>query len=837
MLLNYESAQDLYDCKTPLGYVIMIWTITSNFRRTHIVKRQNLPYDRMILSVILINNINQAFTTFKKMWQAHNSSTSSPFESSPETPCERLAVRKSDVEDTAVTTEKDNVVRKPEKLSDKENFDSTKPQESLQVKPNDVCTDQNIQIIEFTPIRAHEITPIGERKITPIWEREIAPIRELKVTPIREREITPIRERKVTPIGEHKITPVCEHEIALIREKTVRDTEVHLSDNRKDSSEKKAKTVDLINRSLRKSDKKKIFGTDEKTKHTPRKGNECHSCKFVEFELKFLTAKMKELEKKLKPDMKMKILAVENLSRKLLLRFERRSRRKCHMFEVIVMLKIKIVNFDFWTTHFLQEELEKKIQEFRNEMLVQKENYQKELEESCNERERLKIEVSISPFYHHELLKVDEKISVLEKEAEKEKKENSRYLSIIQYSILNDQFKEIRNSSVKQFEDRKNEVERSIELHRSAKERLYKSSEAMAKRYEAVLRETCEDNLKLYIHLQKIEKALENQKIQKCKSKVFQQKMREKLCELFEKFKDVIYSPNSKWLDNENIHYVVANFEAMLETILLEKPSFQLLIDQFTIYVEEKIFNEHSELSKVDCGDSKKASIGGQESRTLTIDKQRLRCDTILPTCDCVMFKKKFREKIHAMLNEFMKKQNEELSKSILTMLNCVKNADLRHDINLIDRVENMTDKIAAIDSKQSDFRKIEEALDHSEALVKTFSDRSNVLVRVERDSGSSGFEKEKRKLRESCVNLTSGLMKLEEKVENLEKLQQQFFFTSTPRMNRSMSKHESDDEGHKKVSRKNRPSPNSEKPIVEKKRSREKVVRRKGMKKKSKDV
>ncbi|VDK78804.1 unnamed protein product [Litomosoides sigmodontis] len=485
-------------------------------------------------------------------------------------------------------------------------------------------------------------------------------------------------------------------DVTPIRRKT--DVESYLLREKKNPSDKTKKPTDATNRFSRRTKEKKTLQTNETTTRTVQGENDCQGCKFIEFELKTLIAKMTELERKVKWSLKIETLDTGNFTKK--------------------------------------EELEKKIEEFQNEMLIQKSHYEKELEESMNEKERLNME----------LLKVEEEISMLEKETERIRKENDRYLIIIQ---------DMRNNFSKYVREQKNEIIRSVEMNRIAKEQLYQSSEMMAKRYERMLKETCEDNLKLYIELHKIQGTLEGEDVQMLRSKAFQQQMKKKLSELSRKFKIEASSSKFRRFGAEIMQYVVYNFDAIIETILHANPSFNFLADQLALFIEEKILNEHTQFSSSHC--NKQELVKYQESKSFAL------------------FKTKFRRKIYSMLEEFMKKQRKELSEKMSTVLGCVEHANQRIDASLISRIGNMSDIIALIDRKQSDLAKMEEALDYNCALVKTFSDRiSSLLIKGRIDSWN--FDTEKRKLRDSCIYLTNGYMNLEKRVENLEKMQEELW-------------------------------------------------------------
>uniref|UniRef100_A0A1I8EPE8 Uncharacterized protein n=1 Tax=Wuchereria bancrofti TaxID=6293 RepID=A0A1I8EPE8_WUCBA len=80
-------------------------------------------------------------------------------------------------------------------------------------------------------------------------------------------------------------------------------------------------------------------------------------------------------------------------------------------------------------------------------------------------------------------------------------------------------------------------------------------------------------------------------------------------------------------------------------------------------------------------------------------------------------------------------------------------------DAVLTKRIEDMRETIALMDRKQSDLRKIEEALDYSSTLVKSISDERK--IRLERKENLWDFDKENCKLKEDCNNLKSGYMVL----------------------------------------------------------------------------
>lgn len=150
----------------------------------------------------------------------------------------------------------------------------------------------------------------------------------------------------------------------------------------------------------------------------------------------------------------------------------------------------------------------------------------------------------------------------------------------------------MRSNASKHLREQRNEISRSVEVSRRAKEQLYQSNEMMAKRYERMLKDTCEDNLNLYVELYKIRKTLENEDAQMLRSKAFQQQLEEKLNELSRKFKIEANSSKFRQFGAESMQYVVYNFEAIIETILHADPSLNFLVDQLTLFIEEKILNE-----------------------------------------------------------------------------------------------------------------------------------------------------------------------------------------------------------------------------------------------------
>ncbi|VBB33905.1 unnamed protein product [Acanthocheilonema viteae] len=523
-------------------------------------------------------------------------------------------------------------------------------------------------------------------------------------------------------------------DVTPIRRRT--DMEGYLRDDRKDLLSETRKSTD-IDRSSQKTKKKKAF--EENAKHTAQRENDCQGCKIAERELKILAAQLKELEREVKSKLKIKTSGPEIFSKK--------------------------------------EELKKKIEELENEIAIQRSQYEKELEKNCREKERLKIE----------LLKVEEKISILEKETERKKKECDQYV----FTIV-----DMRNNFKKRLREKENDVRRWTEINEKIKEQLYQSSKSMTRRYEIMLKESCEDNLKLYIHLQKVTKILESKDFQTLQSEIFHQQLRKKMSELLQKFKNEVNSTNFKWLSEEDARRVVGYFEVIVETILHKKPSFHFFVDRLTVFIEEKILSEQSQSCAG--GRSMKESVKGQESKTFK------------------MFKEKFREKIHSMLKEFMEKQQRNLSENMSTILSHVENANQRIDLintDLINHVENMNDIITAIDNKQRHLQKIEEVLDYGSALMKKFLDRRNIPT--------LNFDEEKSKLRESCISLTDGYMKLKKKVEKLEKMQEELSSASKQRMNQSMGVRTPNDEWRHKVTRRFSSSP------YERKRHHEGITRR----------
>ncbi|VDK74184.1 unnamed protein product [Onchocerca ochengi] len=351
---------------------------------------------------------------------------------------------------------------------------------------------------------------------------------------ISEKEQENIRETtKISQVEMHSSDRSDSRDVTPMREKA--DVEGHLKEERRDSSGEAAVVVDK-NRSSSKP--QKVLHADENTECTVRKEyeqNECQNCKNMQSEIKSLTAKEKDEEVRKHPTKSKEIIEDEN-----------QWKASC-------------------------EELEGQFEELQKEMIIQIECYQKKVEENCSEKEQLEME----------LIKADEEISNLEKVKNEAEKENSRLQSTIQ---------EMRNNSAKEFEEQKIKIMQSIELNQKEKEELYHSSEAMVSQLELMLKQTCDDNAKLRVHLEKVDGILESSKLGQ---EEFHQQLKKKLNELLKKFKNEATSSELTGISEENIRYTVDNFEAMIETILEENPSFHSLAERLAVFIEAKIKDEN----------------------------------------------------------------------------------------------------------------------------------------------------------------------------------------------------------------------------------------------------
>ncbi|EFO24703.1 hypothetical protein LOAG_03785 [Loa loa] len=409
----------------------------------------------------------------------------------------------------------------------------------------------------------------------------------------------------------------------------------------------------------------------------------------------------------------------------------------------ITKIKKIITDEKCWNTASYEEQ-ERKISELQNDMLIQRDYYQKELEESCDEKERLNME----------LLKVDEKISILEKATKRLENENAKYLTIIQ---------EMRQNSAKQLEEEAAKMKQSMKMKQMIKEELYQSSKGMEARLELMLKQICDDNVKLHEHLWKIEETYGNGKVKRIEREKFQQELKKKLNDLLRKFKIEAISSNLKWSNDETIQYAIDNFEATIEIILQDKPSFHSLAERLSVFIEakNKRNNEQLQLSKYD---NAKKSTKGQESEAFAL------------------FKERFRQKIHVMLAKFMEKQKNEFSENISTIINHVGDLDKRVDASLTSRIENMSDIITHIDRKKSNLHKIEEDLDYSIVLVKSLFDQRQVELERKEKSDRPNFDEESYKLREKYSQISHRYTKLEERMENIEKQYEELLYAKLDR-------------------------------------------------------
>ncbi|EJW83775.1 hypothetical protein WUBG_05313 [Wuchereria bancrofti] len=528
--------------------------------------------------------------------------------------------------------------------------------------------------------------------------------------------------------------------------------EEHLRDEKKDLSGEVKETTD-VNRSVPEMEKKKLLKrmktrnmiSKEKRQSKMRNcgvgaKNSCRKGQFI----------TKEMEMKFGPDLETKECVTESSLKK-------RKDKKGRKSSSATRTKRLIPDEKYWKASYEQE---RKIEEFHSDLVIRRDHYQKQLEETRNEKERLNIE----------LLKVDEKISTLEKAAKKLENENAKYLSIIQ---------DMRNNSAKQLEEQTSELRHSVKLRQMAKEQLHHSNETMATQLELMIKETCEDNFKLHALLENIEEAFGK-----------------KLNELLKKFRIEAVSSDLTWLGEENMQYAVDIFEATMKTILQDEPCFHFLAERLAVFMDVGIKRDDMQLQLSKSG-SENESAKSHESR------------------DLATFKKKFRKKIRSMLKEYMEKQKNELSRNISAVISYLEGVEKKIDAVLTKRIEDMRETIALMDRKQSDLRKIEEALDYSSTLVKSISDERK--IRLERKENLWDFDKENCKLKEDCNNLKSGYMKLERKMENIEKLHKQFCHPiSALRMGQSEQMINSEDGCHKQAISKSPPVETIQSPALQ---------------------
>uniref|UniRef100_A0AAF5PSE5 Uncharacterized protein n=1 Tax=Wuchereria bancrofti TaxID=6293 RepID=A0AAF5PSE5_WUCBA len=545
----------------------------------------------------------------------------------------------------------------------------------------------------------------------------------------------------------------------------VREVRMHLRDEKKDLSGEVKETTD-VNRSVPEMEKKKAPQADEDAEYDIKREKDNQRCETAELELKILAEK-KEMEMKFGPDLETKECVTESSLKK-------RKDKKGRKSSSATRTKRLIPDEKYWKASYEQE---RKIEEFHSDLVIRRDHYQKQLEETRNEKERLNIE----------LLKVDEKISTLEKAAKKLENENAKYLSIIQ---------DMRNNSAKQLEEQTSELRHSVKLRQMAKEQLHHSNETMATQLELMIKETCEDNFKLHALLENIEEAFGSRKLQEIRSEEFHQQLQKKLNELLKKFRIEAVSSDLTWLGEENMQYAIDIFEATMKTILQDEPCFHFLAERLAVFMDVGIKRDDMQLQLSKSG-SENESAKSHESR------------------DLATFKKKFRKKIRSMLKEYMEKQKNELSRNISAVISYLEGVEKKIDAVLTKRIEDMRETIALMDRKQSDLRKIEEALDYSSTLVKSISDERK--IRLERKENLWDFDKENCKLKEDCNNLKSGYMKLERKMENIEKLHKQFCHPiSALRMGQSEQMINSEDGCHKQAISKSPPVETIQSPALQ---------------------
>uniref|UniRef100_A0A8R1XUA9 Uncharacterized protein n=1 Tax=Onchocerca volvulus TaxID=6282 RepID=A0A8R1XUA9_ONCVO len=566
---------------------------------------------------------------------------------------------------------------------------------------------------------------------------------------ICEKEQENIRETtKISQVEMQSSDRSDSRDVTPMREKA--DVEGHLKEERRDSSGEAAVVVDK-NRSSSKP--QKVLHADENTECTVRKEyeqNECQNCKNMQSEIKSLTAKMRELQNKFKQRLKKQRFTIESLWRK-----EKDEEVRKHP----TKSKEIIEDENQWKASC--EELEGQFEELQKEMIIQIECYQKKVEENCSEKEQLEME----------LIKADEEISNLEKVKNEAEKENSRLQSTIQ---------EMCNNSAKEFEEQKIKIMQSIELNQKEKEELYHSSEAMVSQLELMLKQTCDDNAKLRVHLEKVDGILESSKLGQ---EEFHQQLKKKLNELLKKFKNEATSSELTGISEENIRYTVDNFEAMIGTILEENPSFHSLAERLAVFIEAKIKDENEQKKPPESRIQKRWD-----------ESQRAKALMVL-----LNFKRTSRKEIYSMLEQFKKIQEKELSESIQKIMSYLENTEQGIVDSLIRRIENMSDTVALMNRKKCNLQKIEQGLDYYIALIRIFFNRMNKSrskVRWEkRKSEMEILRKENRKLKEVCRHLSDGYMEIEKRIRNMEKQEEKFRYSMfMSRMDRNMRMRISED-------------------------------------------
>nr|CDQ01082.1 Bm11053, isoform a [Brugia malayi] len=482
------------------------------------------------------------------------------------------------------------------------------------------------------------------------------------------------------------------------------------TDERKDSSGEVRETSDA-NHSIPETESKKTLQANEDMECDIEGEKDDERCETEELEPKNPTEE-KEMEMKFGPDLVETKECVTDNS------FKKRKDKKGKKSSSATRTKRLIPNEKYWKASYEQE---RKIEEFHNELIIRRDHYQKQLEETRNEKERLNIE----------LLKVDEKISTLEKATKKLENENAKYLSIIQ---------DMRNNSERQLEEQTNELRHSVKLRQMAKEQLQRSNETRAAQLELVIKQKCEDNLKLHALLENIEEKFRGRKTQAIRSEEFHQRFQKKLNDLLQKFRAEAVNTDLTWLGEENIQYAVDLFETTIRTILQDEPCFHHLVERVALFMDIGTRQDNMQL-QLPKNDSESETAKSHQSQ------------------DLATFKKKFRKEIRSMLKEYMEKQKNELSRNISTIINHLEGVEKKIDAVLTKRVENMKAMITLMDNKQNDLRKIEEELDHSTALVKSISDERK--IRPERKENLWKLNKENCKLKEDCSSLKSGYMVL----------------------------------------------------------------------------
>uniref|UniRef100_A0A915PQY3 ABC1 atypical kinase-like domain-containing protein n=1 Tax=Setaria digitata TaxID=48799 RepID=A0A915PQY3_9BILA len=502
---------------------------------------------------------------------------------------------------------------------------------------------------------------------------------------------------------------IASDEITL-RENELPDVGEFSTDRRKDSSGK------MRNDSSSKTEMEKAPIIDGSTQfvHSEGEANEeriveeqtqnyhCQGCKVIQSELKILTARMRDLKTKYRQCLEADVEVTESL-----------VTSKASRCSSATQTDQEFKDENWWQTYC--EELEEQVEVLQEDMAIHIDDHESRKEQDCIEREKLK----------QELLKTNMRIGDLEGVAEKVEKENLYFLSIIQ---------DIRSKSSKLLDEQKNEIIRSVELNRMAKEVLYRSSQSMESQLELMLKKTCEDNVQLHDHLEKADEFLVNAKLQALQLGSFHHQLEKKLDKLLKKFKAEATSSHLAWIGRSNIQFALDSFEAAVKTILEDDPHFRSLAERVPVFIDVKTVNDNEQMESV--SEIREGSSKDRKIAALTD------------------FKRTFSAEVYSLLKEFKKRQKAELAENIWKIRGYLENTEERVDNSLVSRIENMGDIIANIDYKQCDLERIEEELDCKSVVMETFlknladshrKNRTNMkwkLLAVNFKNGMRNFEK-----------------------------------------------------------------------------------------------